>query len=128
MLCVVDRNGVLGWDGVAKCLWIVTARELKTVQINRPTPYLRLLFAKCHLNPYNFFNQVGIVGLDAFGDVVTPLRLVTPIRASPAPEVDLKALRPPSSTVRMGKPGAGGFDVVTAQKIKELEALKVCWV
>jgi centrosomal protein CEP104 len=100
------------------------ARELKTVQINRPTPYLRLLFAKCHLNPYNFFNQVGIVGLDAFGDVVTPLRLVTPIRASPAPEVDLKALRPPSSTVRMGKPGAGGFDVVTAQKIKELEALK----
>eukprot|EP00667_Euglena_gracilis_P002470 EG_transcript_2470 len=100
------------------------ARELKTVHVNVPTVYVRLLLDKCHLNPYNFYNQVSLVGIEAIGDMLKPLRLLTPIRRPKIPEVDLKALRPPTTGPAGGPPVASALDPVTAQKIKDFEAQK----
>eukprot|EP00668_Euglena_longa_P032224 GGOE01041524.1.p1 GENE.GGOE01041524.1~~GGOE01041524.1.p1 ORF type:complete len:857 (-),score=246.28 GGOE01041524.1:242-2812(-) len=100
------------------------ARELKTVHINVPTVFVRLLLDKCHLNPYNFYNQVSLVAIEAIGEMLKPLRLLTPIRKPKLPEMDLKALRPPSTGPAGGPPVASSLDPVTAQKIKDFEAQK----
>ena len=43
------------------------ARELKTVYIDKPTVYIRLVIHHCHINKYNLFNQVGIVAINMLG-------------------------------------------------------------
>jgi len=48
-----------------------TLRELKTVYIEAPCVYLRIIFEKCHINKFNFFNQVGLIAIAAFGEPVT---------------------------------------------------------
>jgi len=47
------------------------ARELKSVYIEAPCMYIKLVFHKCHLNKYNLFNQVGLIALSFYGDVLT---------------------------------------------------------
>ena len=101
------------------------ARELKTVHINSSTVYLRLVLSKCHLNPYNFFNQVGIVALDITGTLTKPLRLTTPLRTFPGPEIGLRDLKPPAALP--GEKAANSclaYDPVTTQQIKALELQK----
>jgi len=51
-------------------------RELKTVYIDAPCVYLRVLFEKCHSNKFNFFHQVALIAMAAFGE---------PLNYSPAP-------------------------------------------
>lgn len=33
--------------------------------------YIKLVFHKCHLNKYNLFNQVGLIALSFYGDILT---------------------------------------------------------
>ena len=44
------------------------ARELKSVFLDNPCLYMKLLFHKCHINKYNLFNQVSLIALSIFGD------------------------------------------------------------
>lgn len=47
-----------------------TARELKTVGIKKSCVYIKLLFSRPYTNSYNLFNQVGIIGIAAHGNVL----------------------------------------------------------
>ena len=47
------------------------SRELKTVYVDIPVLYIKLLFHKCHINTQNIFNQVGIIACSIFGDGMT---------------------------------------------------------
>jgi centrosomal protein CEP104 len=44
------------------------ARELKSVFLDNPCLYMKLVFHKCHINKYNLFNQVSLIALSVFGD------------------------------------------------------------
>ena len=44
------------------------ARELKTVYLNAPCQFLKVVFHHPHANSYNIFNQVGVIGLTLTGD------------------------------------------------------------
>lgn len=44
------------------------SRELKTVYVEAPCLYLKVVFQKCHINKYNLFNQVGVIAVGLFGE------------------------------------------------------------
>ncbi len=44
------------------------SRELKTVYVDVPCLYLKIVFQKCHVNKYNLFNQVGLIAIGVFGE------------------------------------------------------------
>ncbi|CAM9963786.1 unnamed protein product, partial [Phaeothamnion confervicola] len=44
------------------------ARELKSVYIDGPGRFLRLLVHKCYVNELNLFNQVGIIAINLLGE------------------------------------------------------------
>ena len=44
------------------------SRELKTVFIDAPALFLKLNFMKPYVNSVNVFNQVGVIGLQVFGE------------------------------------------------------------
>ena len=44
------------------------ARELKSVFLDSPALYLKIVLNKCHVNKYNLFNQVGLIALSAYGE------------------------------------------------------------
>lgn len=46
------------------------ARELKSVFLDNPCLYMKLLFHKCHINKYNLFNQVSLIALSVFGEFI----------------------------------------------------------
>ena len=46
------------------------ARELKSVFLDNPCLYMKLVFHKCHINKYNLFNQVSLIALSVFGDLL----------------------------------------------------------
>lgn len=50
------KLGYLSLDSNEKSSY--QARELKSVYIDAPCLYLKLVLNKCHLNKYNLFNQV----------------------------------------------------------------------
>ena len=50
------------------------ARELKTARIRTKACYVKLLLRKCHANPINVFNQVGLVAVAFHGEMLAPLR------------------------------------------------------
>eukprot|EP00906_Rhabdomonas_costata_P007446 RCo010664 len=104
-----------------------TARELKTVDLNVSTTHLRLLLGKCHPNPVNFYNQVGLVGLSFSGYF---LASVTPRAAAEGrSRVRLADLRPENALAR--SPVSTTFfmfDPITAEKIRDLEAKKLAAV
>jgi hypothetical protein len=47
-------------------------RERKTVQMKERICYLRLVLHNCHMNPLNLYNQVSVIQVLAFGDVLVP--------------------------------------------------------
>lgn len=88
-------------------------RELKTVHIEVPCTYLRVVFHKCHINKFNFFNQVGLIALAAFGETVG---------SQPMPTINhttAQTYRPEKSE------GTVQIDELTATKISELEEAKL---
>eukprot|EP00903_Cladosiphon_okamuranus_P013509 g12582.t1 len=60
------------------------ARELKSVYVNAPGQYLRMLVHKCYINEVNLFNQVGIVAVNLLGDKLGKLAPGA-LEAPPAP-------------------------------------------
>lgn len=46
------------------------ARELKSVFLDNPCLYMKLVFHKCHINKYNLFNQVSLIALSVFGELI----------------------------------------------------------
>lgn len=44
------------------------SRELKTVYLETPCSYVKLVLNKCHVNKLNVFNQVGLIALSIFGE------------------------------------------------------------
>jgi centrosomal protein CEP104 len=48
------------------------ARELKSVYLDHPALYMKLVIHKCHMNKYNLFNQVGLIALSVYGDALDP--------------------------------------------------------
>ncbi len=43
------------------------SRELKSVYIDNKCMYMKLVLHKCHMNKYNLFNQIGLIGLTLHG-------------------------------------------------------------
>ena len=87
-----------------------TLRELKTVYIEAPCVYLRIIFEKCHVNKFNFFNQVGLIAIAAFGEPLTQ----SPIKN---PNIALERQE------RAEAPSFKGDDFVI-RKLRELEGNK----
>lgn len=47
------------------------SRELKSVFLDAPCIQLKMHFHKCHMNRYNLFNQVGLIALSVYGELLT---------------------------------------------------------
>ena len=60
-----QRLGHLSLDSNERSAY--QARELKTVFLNQPAQFIRLLIHRCHQNKYNLFDQVGIVAINILG-------------------------------------------------------------
>ena len=108
------------------------ARELKTVHVNCDALYLRLLLHKCHINAYNYYNQVGLVALNVIGSMgptyrqsPTPYTLETGIFAPDTGEgIPLNEMKPPEGVESQDVRYDMQFDAVTLKKIRELTAVK----
>jgi len=85
------------------------SRELKTVYIDSPALYLKIVLQKCHLNKFNLFNQVGLIAVGIFGD---------PMNAGPTKEVD------PQKAKYDRLEYETQFDKLTVEKMKDLEEAK----
>lgn len=46
------------------------ARELKTIHIDSEGDYIKIQVHKCHINPLNLYNQVGVVAVNFLGEVI----------------------------------------------------------
>jgi len=46
------------------------ARELKSVHVNVPALFIRLVVHRCHVNKLNIYNQVGLVALNLIGEPI----------------------------------------------------------
>ena len=57
------------------------ARELKSVFLDSPALYMKVVFHKCHLNRYNLFNQVGLIALSAYGEPLASNHVEKPSKA-----------------------------------------------
>jgi len=86
------------------------SRELKTVYIDSPSLYLKIVLQKCHLNKFNLFNQVGLIAVGIFGD---PMHT-----GGPQKEVD------PQKAKYDRLEYETQFDKSTVEKMKELEEAK----
>lgn len=83
------------------------ARELKSVYIDVPSLYLKLVLNKCHINKFNLFNQVGLIAINALGE-----ELIEPGRPMG------KGAMPESLENEME------FDATTMDRLKALTAAK----
>lgn len=54
------------------------ARELKSVFLENPCLYMKLVFHKCHINKFNFFNQISLIAISVFGDYLTVNNVAKP--------------------------------------------------
>eukprot|EP01065_Artemidia_motanka_P027716 TRINITY_DN3290_c0_g2_i1.p1 TRINITY_DN3290_c0_g2~~TRINITY_DN3290_c0_g2_i1.p1 ORF type:complete len:981 (+),score=385.15 TRINITY_DN3290_c0_g2_i1:304-3246(+) len=112
------------------------ARELKTVHVTCQAVHVRLLLHKCHVNSYNFFNQVGLIAVNIVGKLVCPYQTPAQLTAyevaarsympSDGPDVPLKSITPPnvSADDYDGKRMELQFDAVTIRKLRELSIMK----
>ena len=87
------------------------ARELKSVYIESPALYLKLVLHKCHLNKYNLFNQVGLIALSFYGDYLTQTKGKLGTVKNPAKPFDRLEFETQ-------------FDPTTLQKLRALEKEK----
>ena len=85
------------------------ARELKSVFLDSPALYMKIVFHKCHLNRYNLFNQVGLIALSIYGEPLTT-------------DLIEKQNNPQIKSDRMENQVQ--FDQYTLQKMKQLEEAK----
>lgn len=110
-----------------------SARELKTVGIKRNCVYLKLLFSCPFTNSYNLFNQVGMIGIAAHGNVLRNLRarslngMELPVAA--VAEVGLDEMLPAVYDQEKGQSLSElNFSVSNSEiimRLKELEKLKL---
>eukprot|EP01060_Flectonema_neradi_P014389 TRINITY_DN2108_c0_g1_i2.p1 TRINITY_DN2108_c0_g1~~TRINITY_DN2108_c0_g1_i2.p1 ORF type:complete len:861 (+),score=179.37 TRINITY_DN2108_c0_g1_i2:250-2832(+) len=108
------------------------ARELKTVHVNCDALYLRLLLHKCHINAYNYYNQVGLVAINILGSMgptykqsPTPYTLETGVMAPDSGEgIPLNEMKPPEGIESQDVRYDMQFDPVTLKKIRELTTVK----
>mmetsp|Transcript_16128 Transcript_16128/g.44039 ORF Transcript_16128/g.44039 Transcript_16128/m.44039 type:complete len:886 (+) Transcript_16128:261-2918(+) len=103
------------------------ARELKSVHVNVPAFYIRLVVQRCHVNKLNIYNQVGLIALNLIGE---------PIRSRPVetPPGGYLQLHPPVQKHQPYYNQAAAnvadinldihVDTVTANKIRELARAK----
>ncbi|CAM9664455.1 unnamed protein product [Discosporangium mesarthrocarpum] len=94
------------------------ARELKSVYVNAPGQYLRLLVHKCYINELNLFNQVSIIAVNLLGEALGPL----PPGALDAPPAPYGA--GPRRSELDDLSFDMNFDPETAQRIRELASAK----
>jgi len=47
------------------------ARELKSVYVDAQGTYVKLVAHRCHINPMNLFNQIGVIALNVLGEYST---------------------------------------------------------
>lgn len=85
------------------------ARELKSVFLDAPALYIKVVFHKCHVNKYNLFNQVGLIALSVYGEPISSDPLDKPTKA------DVKFDKMEYMTQ---------FDQFTLERLKELEQAK----
>eukprot|EP00754_Rhynchopus_humris_P008902 Rhum_TRINITY_DN13870_c0_g1::Rhum_TRINITY_DN13870_c0_g1_i5::g.65230::m.65230/K16458/CEP104; centrosomal protein CEP104 len=112
------------------------ARELKTVHVNCTALYLRLLFHQCHINAYNYYNQVGLVALNVIGKTGEPYHQtptayqlaagIPPSGDMGEVEVDLKDMKPPEAATGAAQDTRYSlhFDPITQKKIRDLTIIK----
>eukprot|EP01059_Diplonema_ambulator_P032999 TRINITY_DN6722_c0_g1_i2.p1 TRINITY_DN6722_c0_g1~~TRINITY_DN6722_c0_g1_i2.p1 ORF type:complete len:935 (+),score=309.11 TRINITY_DN6722_c0_g1_i2:409-2805(+) len=109
------------------------SRELKMVHVNCTALYLRLLLHKCHINPYNYYNQVGIVALNVIGKVghtyhQTPTPYALETGAAPMdhnePAIDLSEMKPAAKEIEEDVRYGIQFDPITQKKMRELTIIK----
>jgi len=60
------RLGYLSLDSNEKSNF--QARELKSVYVDAPALYLKLVFHECFVNNYNLFSQIGLIAVNCIGD------------------------------------------------------------
>ena len=85
------------------------ARELKSVFLDSPALYMKIVFHKCHLNRYNLFNQVGLIALSVYGEPLATDPIEKPTKA------EIKFDKMEFQTQ---------FDQYTLQRMKQLEEAK----
>ena len=97
------------------------ARELKSVHVNVDAAILRVVIHKCHVNKLNIYNQVGVVALNVIGEPISPMD-----GGLGGGQYDGLAPGPRPSRLAGVSDLSLDFDVdpVTAQKIREIHALK----
>eukprot|EP00929_Paragymnodinium_shiwhaense_P035233 TRINITY_DN19049_c0_g2_i2.p1 TRINITY_DN19049_c0_g2~~TRINITY_DN19049_c0_g2_i2.p1 ORF type:complete len:1031 (+),score=209.74 TRINITY_DN19049_c0_g2_i2:87-3095(+) len=79
------RLGYLSLDSNERSQY--QARELKSVYVDIPCQFLRILFHKCHVNRLNAANQVGLISLTCLGDALEG----PPAMPAPAPALGATA-------------------------------------
>lgn len=106
-------------------------RELKTIGIRRTCVYLKLLFSRPYPNGYNVFNQVGMIGISAYGNLPRVLTLWSnfglSIPVSAVIEVPLDEMAPPdySSANESDQTDSDAFvNTSTTVRLQKLLALK----
>ncbi|CAB1118634.1 unnamed protein product [Ectocarpus sp. CCAP 1310/34] len=114
------------------------ARELKSVYVNAPGQYLRMLVHKCYINEVNLFNQVGIVAVNLLGEKLgklAPGALDDPAAPYGAGPRTLRAYPPGLSGREIGAARAShtelndlsfdmNFDPEAAQRIRDIANAK----
>ena len=86
-----------------------SARELKSVYIETPAYYLKVVLHRFHVNTLNIFNQVGLIAINCLGEALDPAE--KPVEQLPQPSGPLIE-------------DAASFDPVTLDKLKMLSAAK----
>jgi len=75
---VFTRLGYLSLDSNERSGF--KARELKSVYVHARGNFLKLAIRKCHPNPLNQFNQVGIIAINVVGTRATGMPLPPPMQ------------------------------------------------
>jgi len=83
------------------------ARELKTVYLDAPMLFLKLVLQKPHINSLNVFNQVGIIGVSFTGQPLNP-GMMPSIGVSRKPDLGLQSQ----------------YDAKTLSELEQLERAK----
>ncbi|CAM9367201.1 unnamed protein product, partial [Hapterophycus canaliculatus] len=130
------RLGYLSLDSNERSKY--QARELKSVYVDAPGQYLRMLVHKCYINEVNLFNQVGIVAVNLLGEKLGKLAPgaldipPAPYGAGPRP----LPVHPPGNNCRaMGATRSSrtelndlsfdmNFDPEAAQRIRDIATAK----
>jgi hypothetical protein len=96
--CDFKRIGYLSLDSNQSSDY--KARELKKVKLDVTCCFVRLTLHRNHINTKNLYNQVGLIGVQFIGEVVSqfPAKVLGPLIAeTPKQLVELEDMTPPKS-------------------------------